>query len=88
MLEYRHHTANARQMRDPAEQMGIKALQIACFELVLRVTDNAIRELAHRAVEARAGDLGGEQQRHADGDPEQRERLLPLSAARVFRRTA
>ena len=46
-----------------------------------RVADDAVGELRDRAREALARDLGGEQQRHAGGDPDDREELLHQTRA-------
>ena len=66
-------------IRDGAD-LGKRALGhavgVAREQLQRRVADDPAGELSDRARQALAGDLGGEQQRHASRDPDDREALL------------
>ncbi len=76
LLEYRQRDLHPRCRSDLTQQVLAEAAGPARIELVLRVADDLARKLGDRARETGARDLGGEQQRHSDRDPEDREALL------------
>ena len=76
LLEHRQRDPHSGQAPHLFQQPFVEAVGAPRVELELRVADDLAGELGDRAGEARARDLGGEQQRHADRDPEDREALL------------
>ena len=75
-MQQRRRRAHAVDPLDPAHQPLVEALRPARDELELGVADEPVGELRDRRAEAAVGDLDGEQQRYADGDPDEREQLL------------
>jgi len=76
LIQHRNRGANSRQPLHRNQQAFVEPAWIARLQLILRLTDDPFRQLPHRTVEARAGDLRGEQQRHTDSDPQDRQELL------------
>ena len=68
--------AHPRDASHFSEEPFREAVGAARVELKLCVAHQLAVELGDRVREAGARDLGGEQQRHADGDSEDREALL------------
>ena len=74
---------HAGNMTHPREHAFRKAMRIARQKLERGVTDNPARELGHRALQARARHLRGEQQRNPSGDSHNREALLHQARAQT-----
>jgi hypothetical protein len=82
-FQQRRGRAHAGDGAHPREHPRFKTLRRAREQLQRGVADDPLRELGHGAREARGGDLGGEQQRHAGGDPDDREALLQQARAQA-----
>jgi hypothetical protein len=67
------HAGDAANLRECRLR---EALRLACEQLQRRVAGDPVGQLGDRALQARARNLRGEQQRHARGDADQREELL------------
>ena len=59
---------------------SVEAVRVARCQLQLRAPGESAHELLDRARDARVGDLHREHERHADGDPDEREQLLQADA--------
>ncbi len=76
LLEHRDRSLHPGEALHIAEHTLCESLGAARGELEAHRPDDPADELAHRAVGARANDLGGEQQRHPDRDPQNCEQLV------------
>ena len=87
LLEHRQRGLHARHAPHLPQQPFVESAGAPGVELELGVADELAVELRYRAGKAGAGDLRGEQQRHADGDPDDREALLHEHRPRTQPRT-
>ena len=83
LLEHRDCGAHAWQARDLLEQRLVEAATVAGCELKAHLADDPARQPLHGAVEARVGDLRGEQQRDTDRDPEHGEQFLRQASSQA-----